>query len=37
VLKRLQRLGLLTIDAEPERVGPELINRYLENQAEGAV
>jgi uncharacterized protein (DUF58 family) len=30
VLKRLQRLGLLTIDAEPERVGPELINRYLE-------
>jgi len=30
VLKRLQRLGLLTIDAEPKQVGPELINRYLE-------
>lgn len=29
VLRRLQRRGLFTIDAEPGRVGTELINRYL--------
>ena len=29
VLKRLRQQGLLTIDARPEQVGPELINRYL--------
>ncbi len=30
VLRRLERLGLQTIDVEPHRIGPELINRYLE-------
>lgn len=30
VLRRLVRLGLHTIDAEPDHIGPELINRYLE-------
>jgi uncharacterized protein (DUF58 family) len=30
VLRRLERLGLFTIDAEPARIGPELINRYLD-------
>ncbi len=30
VLKRLERMGLQTIDVEPQKVGPELINRYLE-------
>jgi uncharacterized protein (DUF58 family) len=30
VLKRLRRLGLFTIDADPAKVQPVLINRYLE-------
>jgi uncharacterized protein (DUF58 family) len=30
VLRRLERLGLHTIDSEPDRVGPELINKYLD-------
>ena len=30
VLKRLERMGLFSIDSEPDRMGPELINRYLE-------
>jgi uncharacterized protein (DUF58 family) len=29
VLQRLQRLGVLCIDAEPERLGTEMVNRYL--------
>ncbi len=29
VLRRLRRQGLFTIDAEPARVGTEMINRYL--------
>ncbi len=30
VMRRLECLGLFTIDAEPARIGPELINRYLD-------
>ncbi|EYF04614.1 DUF58 domain-containing protein [Chondromyces apiculatus] len=30
VLKRLARRGVICIDASPEQVGPELVNRYLE-------
>ncbi|MBX3442650.1 MAG: DUF58 domain-containing protein [Planctomyces sp.] len=30
VLRRLERMGLHTIDAEPDRIGPEIINRYLD-------
>ncbi len=30
VLKRLARRGVLCVDAPPERVGPDLVNRYLE-------
>lgn len=30
VLRRLERLGLFTIDAEPGEIGTELINRYLD-------
>jgi uncharacterized protein (DUF58 family) len=29
VLQRLQRLGVLCIDAEPEQLGTEMVNRYL--------
>jgi uncharacterized protein (DUF58 family) len=30
VLQRLQRLGVLCLDAEPDRLGTELVNRYLD-------
>jgi uncharacterized protein (DUF58 family) len=30
VLQRLQRLGVLCIDAEPGRLGTEMVNRYLD-------
>ncbi|HVR97484.1 MAG TPA: DUF58 domain-containing protein [Thermoanaerobaculia bacterium] len=30
VLRRLRRLGIATVDAEPARIGPRLINTYLE-------
>jgi hypothetical protein len=30
VLKRLRRLGIYPIDAEPEAVSPRLINAYLD-------
>jgi uncharacterized protein (DUF58 family) len=30
VLRRLQQLGLQVIDAPPERVGADLVNRYLD-------
>jgi uncharacterized protein (DUF58 family) len=30
VLRRLQQLGLQIIDAAPHRIGPELVNRYLD-------
>ena len=30
VLRRLQRMGILCVDAQPEEVSANLINRYLE-------
>jgi len=30
VLRRLDRLGLQTIDSEPQKISTELINRYLD-------
>ena len=28
--RRLNRMGILTLDAEPRQVGTQLVNRYLE-------
>jgi uncharacterized protein (DUF58 family) len=30
VLRRLQRLGIHCLDAEPSRINADLLNRYLE-------
>ena len=30
VLNRLRRMGLLTLEAQPTQIGPQLINRYLD-------
>jgi uncharacterized protein (DUF58 family) len=37
VHRRLQRMGIFPLDVEPERIGPDLINRYLEIKRREAV